>query len=150
MKFIAHRGNMNGPNSALENNPEYILNTIKLGFDCEVDIRFVDGNFYLGHDLPQYKISIDFLLNNCDKLWIHCKNIEALDLLIKYKQLNIFWHNNDEYTITSKQFIWSYIGMKTTTNVICVMPELVDNYTIDYQNCYAICSDYYKLYNYKL
>jgi hypothetical protein len=150
MKFIAHRGNINGPNSRLENNPEYILNTINLGFDCEVDVRLVDGIFYLGHDLPQYKICIDFLLNNCDKLWVHCKNIEALDLLINYKQLNIFWHNNDEYTITSKQFIWSYIGMKTTTNVICVMPELANNYRIDYQNCYAICSDYYNLSNYNL
>lgn len=145
MKFIAHRGNMNGPNSDMENNPEYIQKTIDLGYDCEIDVRLINNIFYLGHDLPQYKIEIDFLLNNSNKLWIHCKNIEALDYLINYKILNIFWHNNDEYTITSKGYIWSYIGMKTTKNIVCVMPELAVNYTIDNNNCYAICSDYIHL-----
>lgn len=142
MKFIAHRGNINGPNPEMENNPVYILNTLSLGYECEVDVRLINDKLYLGHDLPQYHIDLEFLLNNCDKLWIHCKNLEALDFLIRYKQLNIFWHNNDEYTITSKQFIWSYIGVKTTTNIICVMPELSDKYIIDPINCYAVCSDF--------
>lgn len=131
MKIIAHRGNINGPNLEMENNPDYILNTISLGYDCEIDVRLINNNLYLGHDLPQYKINIDFLLKNQDKLWIHCKNMEALKFLINYKELNIFWHESDQYTLTSKGYIWSYIGVKTTNNIICVMPELIDN---DYEN----------------
>lgn len=149
MKLIAHRGNINGPNKDMENNPKYILNTLSLGYECEIDVRFIDGNLYLGHDLPQYLIDMDFLLNNRDRLWIHCKNMEALDFLHEYKELNLFWHESDQYTLTSKGYIWSYIGVKTTKNVICVMPELIDN---NYENSvltkfknkdiFGVCSDY--------
>jgi len=152
MKIIAHRGNINGPNPILENNPEYILKTIDLGFDCEVDVSYIKNKLYLGHDIPQYIIDIDFLLTNKDKFWIHCKNIEALDFLHSYPELNIFWHNNDDYTITSKNNIWSYIGVKTTKNIICVMPELSINNLEDFfnknnnnnnnNNYYGICTDY--------
>jgi hypothetical protein len=155
MKIIAHRGNINGPNQEMENNPEYILKTLSLGYDCEIDVRLIDRNLYLGHDLPQYQINLDFLLINRDKLWIHCKNLEALDFLNGYKELNIFWHETDQYTLTNKGYIWSYIGVKTTKNIICVMPELAyDNY-IDVVNkknidneLYGVCSDYcYKIAN---
>lgn len=149
MKLIAHRGNINGPNKDMENNPKYILNTLSLGYECEIDVRFIDGNLYLGHDLPDYLIDMDFLLNNSDRLWIHCKNMEALDFLHDYKELNLFWHETDQYTLTSKGYIWSYIGVKTTKNVICVMPELIDN---NYDNnvltkfknkdIFGVCSDY--------
>ena len=37
MKLIAHRGNINGP-CERENSPEYILETINLGYDCEIDV----------------------------------------------------------------------------------------------------------------
>jgi hypothetical protein len=141
MKLIAHRGNINGQNSELENKPEYILKTISLGYDCEIDIRYINNTLYLGHDIPQYEISINFLLSNYDKLWIHCKNMEALDLLINYKDLNIFWHENDSYTITSKQYIWSYVGMPTTKNIICVMPELHNTNELTNNNFFAICTD---------
>lgn len=149
MKIIAHRGNINGPNPEMENNPDYILKTLSLDYDCEIDVRLIDNNIYLGHDFSQYKINIDFLLNNSQRLWIHCKNIEALDFLHKYKELNIFWHESDQYTITSKGYIWSYIGVKTTKNVICVMPELFYDDYIDIigrkninHTLYGVCTDY--------
>ena len=145
MKLIAHRGNINGPNKEFENRPEYILNTLSLGFDCEIDVHMIDNELWLGHDNPQYKIDINFLLDNKDKFWIHCKNLEALNYLYDFKKLNIFWHNNDEYTITSKGYIWSYIGMKTTEKIICVMPELQENKYINNIfkdiNCYALCTE---------
>lgn len=145
MKLIAHRGNISGPNHEMENEPSYILNTLSLGYDCEIDVRLIDNILYLGHDLPQYKIDINFLIENSDKLWIHCKNLDALNYLIDFKELNIFWHNNDEYTITSKKYIWSYIGMKTTEKTICVMPELTNLYIENNFKCivcYAICTDF--------
>lgn len=149
MKLIAHRGNINGPNSEIENNPDYILNTLSLGYDCEIDVHLISNELYLGHDLPQYKINIDFLLENQDKLWIHCKNMEALVFLNECKELNIFWHENDKYTLTSKNYIWSYIGVETKKNIICVMPELAfNNYTEVISNkiikneLSGICTDY--------
>lgn len=58
MKLIAHRGNIFGPNTENENKPEYILQTIQLGYDCEVDVHYIENEYYLGHDHPYYKISI--------------------------------------------------------------------------------------------
>jgi hypothetical protein len=140
MKLIAHRGNLNGPNSIDENKPEYILDSIYRGFDCEIDVRFINNELFLGHDSPQYKISIDFLLNNSDKFWIHCKNIDALDYLLTFPKLNIFWHNEDEYTLTSKKYIWCYPGKLVTNNSIIVMPEW-NKFKI-YDNAYGICTDF--------
>jgi len=38
MKLISHRGNLFGPNPTNENNPDYILNAIELGYDVEIDV----------------------------------------------------------------------------------------------------------------
>jgi hypothetical protein len=141
MKYIAHRGNLNGPNPADENKPEYILKAIQLGFECEIDVRYIHGGWFLGHDTPDYKIDLDFLLDNSENFWIHCKNIEALNELIQYSQLNIFWHQNDDYTLTSKHFIWCYPGKTILPgNSITVMPEWNHFYVSG--QCYGVCSDY--------
>ena len=139
MKLIAHRGNINGPNPIDENKPSYIMLALEKGYDCEIDVRLIDNKLYLGHDSPQYHIEIDFLLNNSSKLWIHCKNIEALDYLLKYNDLNLFWHQNDEYTITSKGFIWCYHGKTTTNKSILLMPEWNEFIITE---CFGICTDY--------
>ena len=57
MIFISHRGNLDGLNPDRENSPEYIDEAIKLGFDVEIDVRTKDGELWLGHDEPQYKVS---------------------------------------------------------------------------------------------
>jgi hypothetical protein len=144
MILIAHRGNLNGPNKNLENHPDYILQTLNLGYECEIDVRYINEQLFLGHDNPDYKIEIDFLIKNSKKLWIHCKNIDALDYLLDFEDLNIFWHQEDEYTLTSKGYVWSYPKMKTITKSIILMPEW-NNF--EFSNLgYGICSDYiYKL-----
>ena len=81
MILISHRGNIDGPNPNLENKPSYILEAINKGYDCEVDFWFRDGKFILGHDEPQYEIPFEFIKNYYRKLWIHCKNKEALEKL---------------------------------------------------------------------
>ncbi len=83
MILISHRGNINGKNTEKENHPDYIDDAIKLGYDVEIDIWVIDGNFYLGHDGPQYNISLDWLSDRIDRLWIHCKNIEAIERFYK-------------------------------------------------------------------
>ena len=120
MKFISHRGNINGKNLELENNPTYIKEAIKKGYDVEIDVWFID-TFYLGHDKPEYKVTKNFLKNN--KLWCHAKNLLALENLQKLKT-KYFWHQEDDYTLTSNGFIWTYPGKKLSKKSICVLPEL--------------------------
>ena len=138
-KLIAHRGNIYGPNKTDENKIEYIINAINNKYDCEIDIWKIDNNLFLGHDEPTYLTDIQFLLKYSDKLWIHCKNIQALSYLSKFTELNVFWHENDQYTLTSKQFIWSYPTSKIMENCIIVMPEL-NSFNIS--ECVGICSDF--------
>jgi hypothetical protein len=139
MKLIAHRGNIYGPNPELENKPEYILDAIKNGYDCEIDVRYLNNEYYLGHDNPDYKIELTFLLSLSEHLWIHCKNFEAFDQLIQLKELNIFWHQEDQYTLTSHLYIWAFPKSKTSKRSIILLPEQ-NNFL--FGEGYAICSDY--------
>ena len=135
MYFISHRGNISGIEKENENKPKYIENALKLGFDVEVDVRFENGEFYLGHDFNQYKIDKKFLLN--EKIWCHAKTSEAIQALKKIKA-HFFWHQEDDYTLTSKGFVWTYPGKKLLTESICVLPEITNYEKI---NCRGICSD---------
>ena len=141
MKLIAHRGLTNGPDTSLENKPEQILKAFSQGFDCEVDLWIVNSEFWLGHDKPQYIIDKKFL----DKagLWIHAKNLSALRWLTD-TSLCYFWHENDQFTLTSNNFIWTYPNQPITSRSIMVMPEW-HNPSLDELgnlNCYGICSDF--------
>ena len=62
--FISHRGNLNGEEPEYENTTDYINNALSKGFECEIDVWFVKNEFYLGHDTPEEKIDIEFILNN--------------------------------------------------------------------------------------
>jgi hypothetical protein len=140
-RLISHRGNINGPNPKMENNPEYIISALNLGFDVEIDMWWVDGRIYLGHDEPQYEVNDKWLENRIDKLWVHCKNFDLLPW-IQNTSLHYFWHENDQYTLTSKNIIWAYPGSKLSHNSICVLPERnnIDKYILDV--CLGVCSDY--------
>jgi hypothetical protein len=140
MILISHRGNINGRNIEKENHPDYIDETIKLGYDVEIDIWFINGKFWLGHDKPQYKIDHTFLMNK--KLWCHAKNLEAL-LEMKNYIIHYFWHENDTVTLTSEGYIWAHPGKQPIKNSIAVMPEVYDD-NINY--CVGICSDYIQKY----
>ena len=147
MKIIAHRGNINGPAPREENTLTQITKCLDLGLDVEIDIRVKNNTAWLGHDNYKEKISEDFLQKFRGSLWIHCKNVEALNFF-KTKNLsyNYFWHDKDSYTLTSKLFIWSYPGNKLLSNCISVMPEwnmqisLIKN--LMSQDIAGICTDY--------
>ena len=142
MKLIAHRGNINGPNIEEENKPNYLINTINKGFFVELDLWYVNNRLYLGHDKPQYFIEYSFLLENKDKMFIHCKNIQALHYCLnKNDNLEFFFHDFDECVLTSNGNIWTSPGKILTDKSICVMPEKNEsNYNINI--CAGICSDY--------
>lgn len=140
LKIIAHRGNLIGPNPYKENHPEYIDRAIGFGFDVEIDLWIQSDTAYLGHDEPYHFIDTNWLLERADKLWIHCKNIDAAVWAQKnIPTLNFFWHQNDTMTLTNKGYWWVYPGNQPVANSIAVMPELKKD-SID--GCYGVCTDY--------
>jgi hypothetical protein len=136
MFLISHRGNINGANPDKENSINYILKAIDSGFDVEIDVWFINNSFYLGHDKPEHKINYNFLIN--EKLWCHAKNIHSLIEMSHYP-IHYFWHDKDDYTLTSKNYIWAYPSKKINKNTIIVLPEIN---CVDISDCKGVCSDY--------
>jgi len=136
MKFISHRGNLKGP-STYENTRKQITKVLKGGVDCEIDVRFLDNKFLLGHDHPIEEVSLEFLKTK--NLWVHCKNLDCLKIL-STTNINCFAHENDSYVLTSHNYIWTFYGEEVTERSVIV--DLNKNWsTMDY-NCYGVCSDY--------
>ena len=143
MIYIAHRGNIHGPNTQKENTPEYLLEAINLGYCVETDLWVVDENLYLGHDEPQYLIDATFIRTISHKLYCHCKNIEALCYVLKeFPEVECFFHDSDDCVLTSRNRVWTYPGKQLTNYSICVMPERVNQTKSDIDGCYGICSDF--------
>tara|TARA_R110000782_G_scaffold243133_1_gene329693 strand:- start:202 stop:651 length:450 start_codon:yes stop_codon:yes gene_type:complete len=142
MILISHRGNTTRSIPERENDPKYIHEAIVNGFHVEVDVWFIDGKFKLGHDKPQYDFPHQLLEHQSNKLWIHCKNLDAIaqfNILDKDGiYINYFWHQEDDITLTSKGYIWAYPGKQPIENSIAVMPELNND---DLSKCIGICSD---------
>ena len=144
MVLISHRGNLNGEDEDRENSPDYIDEAIAKGYDVEVDIWMTeDGFLYLGHDEPQYRITQDWLDERNKKLWIHCKSFDAMRWFTLIGRFNHFWHQEDDFTLTSTGVIWTYTGKETTPKSISVLPENSDN---EIGECLGICSDYIENY----
>lgn len=139
MKLIAHRGNINGCDKINENNPDYIIEALEKGFDAEIDVWYLNNEWHLGHDEPQYK-NIDYKFVSKSNLWLHAKNGDAFFELLKNSKLNTFWHTNEDWILTSKGYIWTYPNKTLYPNSICVMPE--SGIKGDIKACYGICSDY--------
>jgi hypothetical protein len=143
--YISHRGNLKGRNVERENEPEYIDEAIKAGFDVEIDMWWVDGRVYLGHDNPQYEVDNEWLVDRADKLWVHCKNVELLNW-IRSTILHYFWHEEDTLTLTSKQYVWVYPGKQPIIGSIAVMPEIHND---KIKKCAGVCSDFVEDYRKK-
>lgn len=147
LKLISHRGNTNGKFEYWENEPTYIDFAISKGFDVEIDLWYKDKMLWLGHDKPDYGINIEWIKHRISKLWIHCKNVDALLYLKNNKEVgqhtNYFWHQNDDVTLTSFNYIWAYPGKQPIEGSIAVMPEINNDNT---DKCYGICSDFIEKY----
>lgn len=138
MLYIAHRGCINGPNPDRENHPDFLLEAVNSGFQVEVDVWYLDNKFYLGHDEPQYETNLEFI-NNLN-FWCHAKNIEALSQLME-TNIQCFFHDSDECTLTSHNWIWTYPGKTIVSKrAIAVMPERIPDW--DFSQAGGICSDF--------
>ena len=154
MRLIAHRGNRWGPEKDLENTSEYIEEAIKHGFDVEVDLSVIHGACLLGHDMEGEEIDFEWLLDNSRYLWIHCKNLDALYALHAQEDLNYFWHQEDDFTLTSQGIIWTYPNKPITNRSVIVCKSLMecrqhavigDGIVRKFMRTmqpYGICSDY--------
>jgi hypothetical protein len=139
MFYISHRGNLDSKNPDTENSIQAIELCLSMGLYVEIDVWSVKDRFFLGHDCPQIQVDSTFLEN--DKLWCHAKNNEAIFRMIPNKKIHCFWHSTDDYTITSKGFLWAYPGKTINTNTVCVLPELCNYSSSELSNCLGICSD---------
>lgn len=152
MKLISHRGNLYGENPLKENSPDYIEEAISEGFDVEIDLWHKEHNYYLGHDEPQYHVPMSWLVKYKDVLWIHCKNLDALEKMCNsVVEFNYFWHEIDRYTVTSKGNVWVLVGQFPCSNSVIVLPEKISLYSYEkkyFETCYGICSDVIKNYEY--
>ena len=156
MKLISHRGNITGPNPTRENSPSYIDTAISAGCEVEVDINYLNGKFYLGHDTPDYEITEIWMDKRKNKIWFHCKNLEAATQLIKLQQkLNIefkfFCHSSDSFILTSNNYVWVH-DLSLDLNNKCIIPLLSDTDVLKYNNnlVYAVCTDYISLASFTL
>jgi hypothetical protein len=145
MILISHRGNINGKQEELENKPEYIDYAISIGYDVEVDVWYIDGILWLGHNKPYYGVDFRWFRDRLTKLWIHCKNTEGILFFRECGYpVNYFWHETDTITLTSLNHIWVYPGNQPIKNSIAVMPELNND---DITKCIGICNDKISNYN---
>jgi hypothetical protein len=120
----------------MENHPNYIKEALRR-FHVEIDVWYVDGQFFLGHDEPLHNIQESFLEN--DRLWCHAKNMKAMDKMLGNVNIHCFWHDKDDCTLTSRNFIWNYPGIDLTARSICLMPENSKQLPI---GCAGVCTDY--------
>lgn len=140
---ISHRGNINGPVPNKENRPSYIDTALQLGYDVEIDMRYTDNQFWLGHDEPQYKVDLNWLNLRKDKLWIHCKDSNSAIKFLKNNDFKIFCHSNDDFVLTNTNHLWVH-NLSFEINEYTIIPLInlgdLENYIGNVP--YAICSDY--------
>jgi len=133
MVLISHRGNISGK-SKYENYPEYVTEALREGYDCEIDVWYKNGEWKLGHDKPLHSVNLSFLKNN--KLWCHAKNLRSLNEMLE-NDIHCFWHQSDDFTLTSRKIIMTYPNKKLCTKSVCI--DL--NAEKRYDSIYGVCSD---------
>jgi len=136
MKIISHRGNIHGPDPHIENKPYHINSLFNRGIDVEIDLWYIDGSLYLGHDEPLTLVDSDWLVKNKEKLWVHLKNLNAINAPV-VNHLNYFWHENDKFTLTSKGIPWCFPNIFLEKGVTVTLTK--EKIT---KNIFGLCTDY--------
>lgn len=142
MKIISHRGNIRGPVPGRENAPSYIDCALGNGYDVEIDVRSVNGELWLGHDEPQYKVTWNWIFHRQDNLWLHCKDAESAKICHVFQS---FCHEGDSFVFTTRKKIWLHdLSQKIDCNTIIPLLSKKDlDDRIDcIHDCYGVCTDY--------
>jgi len=138
MLIISHRGNVIGKDEKLENNPKHINSLLKINIQVEIDVWVKDGILGLGHDNLDHVIDYNFIQQ--DGLWCHAKNLDALYFMLNNNVKNFFWHQEDDFTLTSSGYIWTYPNKLITNKSIIV--DLNKDWKTKKYNSYGICVDF--------
>jgi len=136
--IISHRGNLNGPFPERENCPDYIEHALSKNYDVEIDVWHDGDDYFLGHDKPQYKISLVWLKHS-NRLWCHAKNIKALEKMQSDMVYNFFWHEEDKFTLTSRGYIWCYPKNYSELGIIVDKDNSLD---MGIRKYFGVCTDY--------
>lgn len=146
-RLIAHRGIIDGNYSGKENRVETIINAMNLGYEVEVDVHLYENELWLGHDAPQEPLRL--LLNESDLsnfyIWFHCKDSGSLDFFQRAYSASAqyFWHDKDEFTITSIGNVWTAnLAGCYPERTIVVAKNKSDALSQLETNCFGICSPY--------
>lgn len=110
--FIAHRGNTHGPQPSFENRIDYLLQARAQGYKVECDLQLLDGVLYLGHDDPQEEFPTEWARS--DHFFCHAKTPETFGALLRLGA-HCFYHETDQVTLTSRQYIWCFPGVHPKT-----------------------------------
>lgn len=129
--IIAHRANIwgaTGPQDVGENSIEGIVAITELCPDLliEVDVWYLNNQWFLGHDAPQTLVSEKWLQGLASHLVMHAKNAHAMSECAK-RQWHCFGHDEDRYVLTSRGWVWTYPDSQTPLfqNSVLVMPERI-------------------------
>jgi len=147
IKIISHRGNINGPIPSKENRPSYIDCALQLGLDVEIDVRYIDNNFYLGHDTADYEISESWILKRKEHLWFHCKDLNSVQALNNLDPSIIkFCHTSDDFVLISNNTTWVH-NLNLNLDSYCVIPlmtslEIDMFFHVDKREVHGICTDH--------
>ena len=144
-QHICHRGNVAGPRKELENNLGVLIQRDIQGLATEVDVWYHEGNLWLGHDRPDYKISLEWLAASRRRL-IHAKDGRTFAYLLEEAgkralDLHIFYHTDEDYVLTNKGLVICYPGQPLLPGSLCMMPERASYTVEDLQNAAVVCSD---------
>jgi len=145
LKIISHRGNVSGPDLKNENLPSYIDKALQQGLDVEIDLRKIKDKFFLGHDNPDYLVSLAWLEERKKNLWIHTKNFNAFEALLELNNNFIFFYYTSEpLVLISNGKIWCHQHEKIVNPKNCVVPFLDKSSVLRNRefNWHGVCTDY--------
>lgn len=146
MRLIAHRGNTSGK-TKFENHPEQITAAIDKGFDVEIDLRYDERNFYLGHDYPDYKITIQTIeeWSKRAKIYVHCKDIKSAVACPRTDKIIPFCHTEDEYVLLTNGIVWVHpkviYKIPPAIRYLCI-PVFTEEFQTSWRDYHSICTDF--------
>ena len=138
MLLISHRGNINGPNND-ENSPILLNSMVGLGFQVEIDVWYLKNKLFLGHDYPKYEVDLKYIQN--DNFWCHAKNLDSLEYMLQ-NDVHCFWHQNDDCTLTSKGFIWTFPNKPVCSKSVIVCHSIEETKKYSKMSIAGVCSDF--------
>lgn len=144
-QHICHRGNVKGPVKELENNFGILIQRSIQKQRVELDVWYHENNLWLGHDKPEYKITLDWLGSDKRRL-IHAKDGKTFEYLLQEAgkralDIHVFYHTEEDYVLTNKGLVICYPGKPLLEGSLCMMPERASYSTDQLQKSFSICSD---------